>query len=211
MPLLGKLSIQLRDDVHALVDADNAAVQRQVVVLGMTPLHVGVEAVIRRPPLVLIPQTFLRGLLPLAVDLHDALGAERQIRMDKDLQAVRRALQNVVRATAHDDAGSFCGKVCDDLVLPLPQDILVGGAEHPVRESVREETAGSVLPRFLHIIRRKAGLLRHFLNDLRIIAGDVQLFRRPFADGASAAAKLAADGDNSVFHAFCTPSVCNSR
>ena len=52
--------------------------------------------------------------------------------MDKDLQAVRRVLQNVVRAAAHDDAGPFCGKVCDDLVLPLPQDILVGGAEHPV-------------------------------------------------------------------------------
>ena len=131
--------------------------------------------------------------------------------MDKDLQAVRRVLQNVVRAAAHDDAGPFCGKVCDDLVLPLPQDILVGGAEHPVRESVREETAGSVLSRLLHIVRREAGLLRHFLNDLRVIAGDAQLFRYLFADGASAATKLAADGDHSVFHAFCTPSVCNSR
>ena len=131
--------------------------------------------------------------------------------MDKDLEALGPVLQNVVRATAHDDAGPFCGKVCDDLVLPLPQDILVGGAEHPVRESVREETAGSVLSRLLHIIRREAGLLRHFLNDLRIIAGDAQFFRHLFADGASAAAKLAADGDNSVFHTFCTPSTFNSR
>ena len=83
MPLLGKLSIQLRDGFHALVDAQDAAVERQVVVLGVAPFHIGVEAVIRRPPLVLIPQTFLRGLLPLTVDLHDAVGAERQIRMDK--------------------------------------------------------------------------------------------------------------------------------
>ena len=34
------VSIQLRDDVHALVDAEDAAVQRQVVVLGVAPLHV---------------------------------------------------------------------------------------------------------------------------------------------------------------------------
>mgnify|MGYP000834108405 FL=1 len=57
MPLLGKLSIQLRDGFHALVDAQDAAVERQVVVLGVAPFHIGVEAVIRRPPLVLIPQT----------------------------------------------------------------------------------------------------------------------------------------------------------
>ena len=66
-------------------------------------------------------------------------------------------------------------------------------------------------PLVVHIVRRKAGLLRHFLNDLRIIAGDAQLFRYLFADGASAAAKRAADGDNSVFYAFRTPSTFNSR
>ena len=77
--------------------------------------------------------------------------------------------------------------------------------------TIIKETAGSVLSRLLHIIRREAGLLRHFLNDLRVIAGDVQLFRNLFANGASAAAKLAADGNHSVFHTFCTPSVCNSR
>ena len=54
---------------------------------------------------VLIPQALLRGLLPLAVDLHDALGTQRQIRMDKNLQAVRRVLQNVVRTAAHNDTG----------------------------------------------------------------------------------------------------------
>ena len=58
---------------HTSVDSKHAAVQRQVVILGVAPLHVGVEAVIRRPALVLIPQALLRGLLPLAVDLHDAV------------------------------------------------------------------------------------------------------------------------------------------
>lgn len=76
--------------------------------MSVTPLHVGVEAVIRRPALVLIPQALLRGLLPLAVDLHDAPGAECHVRMDKDLQTVGRVLQDVVCAATHDDAGAFC-------------------------------------------------------------------------------------------------------
>ena len=196
------VSIKLRDDVHALVDADNAAVQRQVVVLGMTPLHIGVEAVIRRAALILIPHTLLRGLLPLTVDLHDALGTERHIRVDKDFQAVCLVPQNIVGTAANNDAGTLFRQLRDDLVLMLPENVLVGGAEHPVGKGRGQEAAGSVLARLLHIVRREAGLLRHFLNDLRVIAGDAQLFRYLFADGASAAAKLAADGDNSVFHAI---------
>ena len=75
--------------------------------MSVTPLHVGIEAVASGAALVLIPQTLLRGLLPLTVDLHDTLGAECHICMDKDLHAVRRILQNVIRAASHNDAGSF--------------------------------------------------------------------------------------------------------
>ena len=63
---------------HTFVNPKHAAVQRQVIILSVTPLHVGVEAVVGGAALVLIPQTFLRGLLPLTVDLHDALGAKRR-------------------------------------------------------------------------------------------------------------------------------------
>ena len=201
----------LKDDIHTLINPQHAAVQRQVIVLGVAPLHVGVEAVIGRAALVLIPQTFLRGLLSFTVDLHDAVGAERQIRVDKDLQAVRRVLQNIVGTAANDDARAFCGKVCDDLVLPLPQDILVGGAEGSIGKRRSEEPTGGIFSCFFDIVRREAGLLRHFLNDLCVIARNTQFFRHLFADGASAAAKLTADGNDSVFHAFCTPSTFNSR
>ena len=61
-----------------------------------------------------------RGLLPLTVDLHDALGAERQIRMDKDLQAVGLVLQDVIGAAADDDAGPLFGKLADDAALNFP-------------------------------------------------------------------------------------------
>ena len=137
---------------HTLVDADDAAVQRQVVVLGVAPLHVGVEAVIRRAAFILIPQALLRGLLPLTVDLHDALGAERHVRMDKDLQAGRRVLQNVVGTAANNDARAFFRESGDRIALMLPQNILVGGAECPVGKGCREKSAGSIFSGFFDII-----------------------------------------------------------
>ena len=92
----------------------------------------------------------------------------------------------------------------------LPQNSFVGGAEHPIGKRRRKKTAGDIFAGFFHIARRKAGFLRHFLNNLRIIARNAQLFRDLFADGASAAAEFAADGDDSVFHTRFTPSVFNS-
>lgn len=72
-------SEQLRQNVHALVDAEDAAVEADVVVLGVTPFHIGVKAVVGGAALVLVLQTLLGGLLPLTVDLDDALGTELHI------------------------------------------------------------------------------------------------------------------------------------
>ena len=80
---LPKVPLILTSGLELYQDAQYAAVQRQVVVLGVAPLHVGVEAV-------------------------------------------------VGGAASHDDAGPICGKVRDDLVLVLPENVLVGGAEHSV-------------------------------------------------------------------------------
>ena len=99
--------VEVSDDVGALVDAELAAVERDVVILRVAPLHVRVEAVIGRAALVLVAQALLGRLLALAVDLDDALGAERHIRVDKDLEALGLVLQNVVRAAADDDTGAL--------------------------------------------------------------------------------------------------------
>ena len=103
--------------------------------------------------LVLVLQTLLGGLLPLTVDLDDALGTELHIRMDEDLQAVGLVLQDVIGAAADDDAGAFFGQSGDDLILVRPENVLVGGAEHPVGEGGGEETAGGILTGLLHIVR----------------------------------------------------------
>ena len=137
MPLLGKLSIQLRDDFHALVDAQDAAVQRQVVVLGMTPLHVGVEAVIRRTALVLATQALLRGLLPLAVDLHDALGTERHVRMDTVKSLVAPKAVTLASVMFSLRASSFtCSRISSPLSIHatiLSSNLLYSIVKHSLR------------------------------------------------------------------------------
>ena len=112
--------VEVSDDIGALVDAELAAVERDVVILRVAPLHVRVEAVIGRAALVLVAQALLGRLLALAVDLDDALGAERHIRVDKDLEALGLVLQNVVRTAADDDAGPLFGKLADDAALNFP-------------------------------------------------------------------------------------------
>ena len=67
-------------------------------------------------------------------------------RMDKDLQAVRLVLQNEIGAAADDDAGAFFGELRDDLVLVIPQNIFVGGAEHPVGKAAERKLLGTYSP-----------------------------------------------------------------
>ena len=89
------------------------------------------------PAFILIPQALLRGLLPFAVHLDDALRTELHIRVDKDFQAVCLVSQNIVGTAANNDAGTLFRQLRDDLVLMLPQNVLVGGAEHSVGKSRR--------------------------------------------------------------------------
>ena len=75
---------------------------------------------IGRAALVLVAQALHGRLLALAVTLDDALGAERHIRVDKDLEALGLVLQILVRAAADDDTGALFGKLADDAALNFP-------------------------------------------------------------------------------------------
>ena len=118
------MSKQFCDNIHALINSQHTAVQRQVVILRVTPFHIGVEAMIRRTAFVLVAQALIRGLLPFTTHLDDAFGTEFHIRMDKDLQTVRLVLQNVVGTAPDDDARFFFRKLRNDLILVFPQNIL---------------------------------------------------------------------------------------
>lgn len=59
-----------------------------MIILRISPFHVGIEPVICSTAFILVAQTLLRGLFPFSINLDDAPGTEIHICVDKDLQAV---------------------------------------------------------------------------------------------------------------------------
>ena len=188
------------NDLRTLFNADDPAVQRNMIVGGIAPLHIGIEAVVGGAALIFFLQPGFGRFLPLAVDPHDAVSPELHVRVDKDLQAVGAVLQDKIGAASHNDAGLFFCQFPDDPVLQLPKQVLVGGAEAAVGEGRGEEAAGGVLSGLLDVVFVKAAFGSQFLDQFGVVALDAQMLCHQFADGSAAAAKLAADGDDAFFH-----------
>ena len=171
-----------------------------MIVGGIAPVHIGVEAVVGGAALVLLLQPGFGRFLPLAVDLHDAVSPELHVGVDKDLQAVGAVLQDKIGAAPHNDAGLFFCQFPDDPVLQLPKQVLVGGAEAAVGEGGGEEAAGGILSGLLDVVFVKAAFGSQFPDQFGVVAPDGEMLCHQFADGSAAAAKLAADGDDAFFH-----------
>lgn len=176
------------------------AIGSVMIVGGIAPFHIGVEAVVSRTALVLFLQTGFGRFLPLPIDPHDAVSTELHVRMDKDLQAVGAVLQDEVGAAPHNDAGLFFRQLSDEPVLQLPEQVLVGGAKAAVGEGRGKEAAGGVLSGFLDVVFVKAAFGSQFLDQFSVVALDAQMLCRQLADGSAAAAKFPADGDDALFH-----------
>ena len=112
---LHRLTYQL----HAKLVPQHAAVQRQIVVGGHTPLAVGVEAVVVSSAVVLVLDALGNGLVGGAVLLQNPLGAMLVVGVDEHVETVLTVAEDVVGATAHDDAGLLVGNVLNDLGLCL--------------------------------------------------------------------------------------------
>lgn len=80
------------NDLCAFFNADDPAVQRNMIVGGIAPLHIGIEAVVGGAAFILLLQTGFGRFLPLPVDPHDAVCPELNVGMDEDLQAVGAVL-----------------------------------------------------------------------------------------------------------------------
>jgi len=195
------------EDVHALVYAQAAGVEADVVVLGLAPVAVGVVLVVDLPLAVLLLQALFHGLAGLAVALAHAGGAVLHVGMDEDVQAVRLVLQDEIRAAADDDARALAGQIADDVCLADVELIRHGhGVDQPHRVGrhgdVEQEAAGDggVFADLLDELVREAALLCDLVDQLLIVIGDAEFLGHRLADASSAAAKLAADGDDLVCH-----------
>jgi hypothetical protein len=74
------------------------------------------------------------------------------------------------------------------------------GAKAAVGEGRGEKAAGGVLSGFLDVAFVKAAFSSQLLDQFGIVAPDAQMLRHQLADGPAAAAKFAADGDDTFFH-----------
>ena len=171
-----------------------------MIVGGIAPFHIGIEAVVGGTALILLLQPGFGRFLPLAVDPHDAVSPEFHVRVDEHFQAVGAVLQDKIGAASHNDAGLFFCQFPDDPVLQLPEQVLVGGAEAAVGKGRSEEAAGGVLSGLLDVVFVKAAFGSQFLDQFGIVAPDAQMLCHQLADGSAAAAKLAADGNDAFFH-----------
>ena len=97
------ISVQFPDDRGAAFYPQHAAVQSYVIILSMTPFHVGIEAVVGCAALVFVLKTLLGGILSFAVNIYYALGAEFHVSMNENLQTVSLVSENVVGTFSDDD------------------------------------------------------------------------------------------------------------
>ena len=152
-------------------------------------------------------QPLLRGLLRLAVQAHNTLGAVLHIGVDEDVQRIGTVFENKVRAAADDDARPLRGQIADDVGLA---DVELIGHGHRVDQThrvggnrdIEQEAAGDggVFADFLNELVREAALLGHLIDQLLVIVGNSELLGDLLANGSAAAAELPADGNHFVCH-----------
>ena len=170
----------------------------------VAPFEIGVELIIERAALVLVAQTLFGRLLGLAVFFHDALGALFKVGMDEHLEKIGAAFENGVGAAADDHAVFLLAELKNDAALDRPEIVLVGRhAERAHRGERRRRPAavGGVFALVGDVFLGKPALFGQPVDQLMVIAGDAEPIGDFLADGASAAAKLASDGDDAfLFH-----------
>lgn len=195
-------SVQLGQDLDAVVDAHGAAVEGDVVVLRVAPLQIGVVLIVGGAAAVLFLQSLFGSLVSFSVKLHDPLGAEVLVGVDKDPQAVVMLAQDIFGAEAYKHTGSLLGQFLDDLILQCPQTILVGIAGETVagQDMGKQIPAAGVVRLLFDKVRGEAAFPGHLLQNLIVIAGNAQLFGYLSGDGRAAAAELTADGDDTMTH-----------
>ena len=147
-----------------------------MVIPGLAPLGIRVELVIGRPAAVLVLQALFRRVMALDIDLHNAPCPEGHVRVDKGGEELRLPPEDEIRAAAHDDAGALFRQLQDQLPLKDPQPVLGGETVGEAGGQGVGQPAGmgGVFSLFPDIALGKAALPGQLLQDLLVIAGNVQ-------------------------------------
>ena len=173
--ILFGIQVGVDHDFSAVVLAQNAGIQAEVVVLGHTPGAAGVVLIVHTAALVLFGQTLLGALLGFAVQSDDPVSLGCGIGMDKDMEDIGTVLQYVVSVTANDDTGTLLSQLQDHVALDVPQEVGCGKAVHDTGDALGgksiSQSAGcrSVLTVLFDKFGSETGLQSHLLHQLKLI------------------------------------------
>ena len=136
------------------------------------------------------------------IGMDGTLHAVGQIRLQENIDAVGVFGQHIVCGTPNNHTGALLCHLFDDLRLHQKDffiqrqtDRINAGGQRGQRE---KQIADRGLFRILEAFNGKSGFFRCHGNQFVIIKGNPKGFRQFFADNATAAAILAADGDDFI-------------
>ena len=99
------MSIQLCQNIDALIDPQFPAVQADMIISCIAPLHIRVELIVSRPALILFFAAPHHRIFGHTVLFGDSLIAYFLVRVNENGKAVSPCPQDVVRAASDDHAG----------------------------------------------------------------------------------------------------------
>ena len=155
----------------------NGGVNRQLIVFGLAPAHAGDMLIIGGSRLIRAADIALCLLERVAVNLPDSADAKFHRSMDKHAHDVLVILQNIVRASAHNDAASVIGDLPYDLLLRLDCVLHDARAQIKVAQDIRRI--------FVYIgneLLIKAAFVGGKRDHLLVIERYAQLFGNELAD-----------------------------
>ena len=117
-------SVQLGQNIDTLIDPQFPAVQTDMIISCIAPLHIRVELIISRPALIFFFAAPHHRIFGHTVLIGDPLIAYFLVRVNENGKAVSPCPQDVVRAAPDDHTGFLVCKLRDDLTLDIPKIIL---------------------------------------------------------------------------------------
>ena len=193
------------DELHGAAEAQEAAVDAEVIAVHGSPALGGVVLIIGGPALVGLGDEGLGLLRRQVLALGHPADPVLHRSVDEDAQMVGVAGERVVRAAADDDAGTLFGDLADGVegsqVHLLLQGIPHAGARQGEHVGVHgngvEQTLGPLVE-VLQNLLAQAAFLGGLLQNLLIVKGNAQLLGHTDADFLAAAAELSSDGDDGL-------------
>ena len=203
---------------HALIEAELAAVEAEVVVHGVGPLLAGVVLVVDCAELVLLGHELYKLIVRKALYLGCLFLEEWLWRMDKDAEDVVVVLKDeVCTSSDNDTAGGFC-KSLDNLGLVVEKiglgcKLLAVRADEFALIYVYRSLEKSGISYSLVCIEEKskanAALLRSKMNKLMVVIMYSKIIGQHLADGSSAATVLTRNCDDDIPLHPSNPSILN--